>query len=380
VCSGDSGGPALDAQNRVLGVVSRGAPGCESPVYTSVFGWRDWIMSVVKTKSQDTGFVVPDWADGGSSDPSTSWPVGGPCNDNNGCYSGICIDGYCSRNCTEDAPCPEGYACLPDEGYCVLPPVGTPCDDDTACDGGVCVDGMCTRPCIDSAPCPEGYVCDADSGLCGPIPLGEPCNGALDCATLMCVDGYCTRQCDDATPCPQPFGCESGICLPTPLGDSCNADGECASSLCVEGVCTRRCDEIDCDAPWSCDAATELCVPPPDPEETPGDDGCPVEPCDEPGGVGGGPAFPGGDLPCIGIDCDEASTDDPASSPSGTEGCVGEDCEDPPEASGANIDDGPMELSGPSSSGCAAGGGLDGALFGLVALGFGVARRRRREP
>ena len=158
-------------------------------------------------------------------------------------------------------------------------------------------------------------------------PLGEPCNGALDAprrcaltATARAVRRRYTAHNRSVV---------RGICLPTPLGDSCNADGECASSLCVEGVCTRRCDEIDCDAPWSCDAATELCVPPPDPEETPGDDGCPVEPCDEPGGVGGGPAFPGGDLPCIGMDCDEASTDDPASSPSGTEGCVGETAKNP---------------------------------------------------
>ena len=378
VCSGDSGGPALDAQNRVIGVVSRGAPGCESPVYTSVFGWRDWIMSVVKTKSQDSGFVVPEWADGGSSDPSTSWPVGGPCNDNNGCYSGICIDGYCSRMCTEEAPCPDGYACSPDDGYCVLPPVGTPCEDDTSCEGGVCVDGMCTRPCVDSAPCPDGFICEDDTGLCGLIPLGDPCAGALDCATLMCVGGYCTRTCDEATACPQPFACSDGICLIAPIGDSCIEDVDCPSNICVDALCTRRCDEMACDTPWTCDESTELCVPPPEPEEAPVDDTCPVEPCDEPDGIGGGPAIPGG-LPCVGLDCDEPKAPDAdAMDPSGSEACIGEDCAEPADGDVGTAEDGPMELSAGSSSGCAAGGGLDGALWGLFLLAAGLIRRRRQ--
>jgi hypothetical protein len=49
VCEGDSGGPALDGQNRVLGVASRsvfdGADGelCLTPVYSAVAGWADFI-------------------------------------------------------------------------------------------------------------------------------------------------------------------------------------------------------------------------------------------------------------------------------------------------------------------------------------------------
>ena len=131
VCQGDSGGPALDAESRVIGVVSRGAQGCDDPVYTSVYGWRDWIMGVVIDRSEATGVPVPDWATGGAT--NTSWPVGGPCADDAECFSGICQDGICSRQCSDEAPCPEGFGCHPDLGVCVAPPIGPPCTSDADC-------------------------------------------------------------------------------------------------------------------------------------------------------------------------------------------------------------------------------------------------------
>jgi V8-like Glu-specific endopeptidase len=36
-CNGDSGGPALDALGRVVGVVSRGGPACSGPTATNVY-------------------------------------------------------------------------------------------------------------------------------------------------------------------------------------------------------------------------------------------------------------------------------------------------------------------------------------------------------
>lgn len=36
VCSGDSGGPALDEEGKVIGVVSRGSDPCETPIYGQV--------------------------------------------------------------------------------------------------------------------------------------------------------------------------------------------------------------------------------------------------------------------------------------------------------------------------------------------------------
>ncbi|HEV8548863.1 MAG TPA: trypsin-like serine protease, partial [Polyangiaceae bacterium] len=43
VCSGDSGGPALDAQGRVIGVASRADETCAVALYSTVSSWKDLI-------------------------------------------------------------------------------------------------------------------------------------------------------------------------------------------------------------------------------------------------------------------------------------------------------------------------------------------------
>lgn len=42
-CSGDSGGPALDAAGQVIGVVSRGKSGCGEPVFSDVASRAEWL-------------------------------------------------------------------------------------------------------------------------------------------------------------------------------------------------------------------------------------------------------------------------------------------------------------------------------------------------
>jgi hypothetical protein len=44
-CSGDSGGPALDADGRVVGVVSRGTDGCGDPVFGDVVSRAEWLRA-----------------------------------------------------------------------------------------------------------------------------------------------------------------------------------------------------------------------------------------------------------------------------------------------------------------------------------------------
>lgn len=139
VCSGDSGGPAFDMLNRVVGVASRGAAGCEVPVYGDVYDWGGWIKEVTAYAASLMGGEAPPWVGGWPTDPAYSQPVGGECSAPEHCPSNLCLDGYCSRLCNDAAPCPDGYQCNGD-GFCekVPPPPPPPADDD---DGNTTVSG-----------------------------------------------------------------------------------------------------------------------------------------------------------------------------------------------------------------------------------------------
>lgn len=58
-CNGDSGGPALDSQGRVVGVVSRGGPNCNGPhsqgIYTRVDAFRALIEQATHANSEGNG-------------------------------------------------------------------------------------------------------------------------------------------------------------------------------------------------------------------------------------------------------------------------------------------------------------------------------------
>lgn len=61
VCSGDSGGPALDLGGRVFGIAARSARGCGSTVYTAVEPWASWIRQVATRAWQRGGYDEPGW-------------------------------------------------------------------------------------------------------------------------------------------------------------------------------------------------------------------------------------------------------------------------------------------------------------------------------
>jgi hypothetical protein len=61
-CSGDSGGPALDAEGRVTGVLSRGKDGCLEPIYAQVYAYADWLRAVALSAAEAGHYDAPAWA------------------------------------------------------------------------------------------------------------------------------------------------------------------------------------------------------------------------------------------------------------------------------------------------------------------------------
>lgn len=126
VCEGDSGGPALDLQGRVIGVTSRGVDGCLDPVYAHVFAWGDWIKQTVIEAAESGEYPAPAWASGFPTDPAyLEIPLGEACSSDDECESSLCIKGdeggYCSRQCDDNGgACPEGYTC--EDNLCLVVP------------------------------------------------------------------------------------------------------------------------------------------------------------------------------------------------------------------------------------------------------------------
>ncbi len=70
-CSGDSGGPAFDREDRVIGVLSRGVQGCLSPVYVGVPAFQALLLDAAQQATELVGAPLPVWA-GGAEAPAKS--------------------------------------------------------------------------------------------------------------------------------------------------------------------------------------------------------------------------------------------------------------------------------------------------------------------
>ncbi len=108
-CSGDSGGPAIDAQTgEIIGVLSRGSVDCASDrslnIYVRVTAFLDLIDRI-------TGLSAPADAPPPYTPPAD---IGEPCSDGESCATGLCVleRGYCSRACGPSVGrCPAGFRC-----------------------------------------------------------------------------------------------------------------------------------------------------------------------------------------------------------------------------------------------------------------------------
>lgn len=156
ICQGDSGGPAFDMLDRVVGVASRGLPGCDAPTYGHVEPWGSWIKEVAIQAAQLGGYEAPTWAYGYPTHPAYSVAIGQACTVPEDCGWGCHAGGYCTRPC-DLAPCPEGFVCGADQ-VCEVPVEAPPpnegdSDDDggsassgCAVSGGVAVGADPTKP------------------------------------------------------------------------------------------------------------------------------------------------------------------------------------------------------------------------------------------
>ena len=119
VCSGDSGGPAIDTEGKVIGVVSRGSDPCETPIYGQVSSWSDFITQAAFDAAARGGYQPPFWAFSGSSDRDpTLTHAGEPCSDTSECTPGsVCYydsepsEAVCTPVCQNDQQCGEGNEC-----------------------------------------------------------------------------------------------------------------------------------------------------------------------------------------------------------------------------------------------------------------------------
>ncbi len=261
VCQGDSGGPAVDAFERVVGVASRGGNNCSFPIYGYPFGWADWLKTEVTKATEEAGLEPPRWTTGWPTHPSWNVSSGQPCTNGNACESLLCLDGYCSRPCSEQAPCDPGFYCgdvpagsaLVDADYCHLVPVGGACETHDDCTPGLCRGGVCTRECGADLPCPNGFLCNDEIFVCELIEVGKPCGSFTECLSGDCHDeGYCTRPCFGV--CPANYECIDHRCQLLPLGDECDTNGDCASGQCLDGLCTHGCSSLAIcqDDAWTC--------------------------------------------------------------------------------------------------------------------------------
>lgn len=62
-CQGDSGGGAIDSQNRVLGALSRGGRECTNSIYTLASEWSGWIRDQAEKAQAAGGYQPPSWLD-----------------------------------------------------------------------------------------------------------------------------------------------------------------------------------------------------------------------------------------------------------------------------------------------------------------------------
>lgn len=187
ICSGDSGGPALDGDGKVVGVVSRGGPDCSTPVYGTVTAWRDFLTKTAGEAAKLGGYEAPFWVTTGFSDPpelpsgagGDAGAAGAPAQPTAG-------EG---DSCSSDVVCGSGLICYADDGNASQAQCVSECETSAACNAGQeCQAVGNASICVT----PHGKGAD-DSG-CSIVAAGKSSPSAVGLLALLGMAGLFRRR------------------------------------------------------------------------------------------------------------------------------------------------------------------------------------------
>ena len=212
------------------------------------FGGGDW--------ASDSAFLDS----GGLCDQSPA-AFGCPCDNNNECMAGFCVESEYGFVCTEECmeECPKGWECKGMTGFgadlvflCVpLPmPLCIPCETDEHCGEGTCMeigeDAYCSVACGGNLPCPPYYSCleGDDGGYCIPDSADCTCTGGNAGETRPCVDENESGACEGLETCDPESGW-SDCDAPDPEPEVCDgADNDCNGEVDDGLPETEPCEEV----------------------------------------------------------------------------------------------------------------------------------------
>ena len=279
ICSGDSGGPALDSQNRVIGIASRSDQDCGIGLYSTVASWKDLIVEAGQDAADQGGYEPPSWvtgippvntggassggaSSGGSSSGSAgkagasgaggtnggtggTSAMGGSSNagtggsamggtSNAGAAGRSAGSGGRSGSAGTTGKAGDGNVSLPDAGAPDPTSGGSLGDECTSgCDAPyVCYTatgnppGTCVPACSTTIKCPANYRCSVELGACAPLADGPDAGSSSN-----------SKDDDDDDSPKSDSGCG---CRVTPVSDATGSAWHALGALALATAAARR--------------------------------------------------------------------------------------------------------------------------------------------